>query len=152
MLSILLVSGLVSVIDAEEPHAPRPASVELASAPEGDGWLALFNGRDLTGWYTFLQNHGKNSDPDRVITIEDGAIHLYKHATDGSTVVMGYIGTEQEHGDEIRGTETKGGRFNLTSYKVNTSSRDRSCCSPSSGTIALFWFSTDENDAMPTIW
>ena len=64
-----------------------------------ESWTPLFNGRDLSGWYTFLQKHGKNSDPDRVITIEDGAIHLYKHAAEGSTVVMGYIATEKEYGD-----------------------------------------------------
>jgi hypothetical protein len=62
-------------------------------------WVPLFNGRDLTGWYTFLQKHGKNSDPDRVITIEDGTIHLYKHAKDFDNVVMGYIGTEKEYGN-----------------------------------------------------
>jgi len=59
----------------------------------------LFNGRDLDGWYTFLQTHGKDRDPDNVITIEGGAIHLYKHATDGAHVVMGYIGTRKEFGD-----------------------------------------------------
>lgn len=80
------------------------AAMNLAGqVPEVDrasgGWTPLFNGRDLNGWYTFLQKHGKNSDPDRVITIEDGAIHLYKHADDGSKVVMGYIGTEKEYGD-----------------------------------------------------
>jgi 3-keto-disaccharide hydrolase len=62
-------------------------------------WTPLFNGKDLTGWYTFLEKHGKNHDPDHVVTIEDGAIHLYKHATEGSTVVMGYIGTEKEYGN-----------------------------------------------------
>jgi hypothetical protein len=66
---------------------------------DAGGWTRLFNGRDLTGWYTFLQKHGKDSDPDRVITIEDGAIRLYKHAPDGSKVVMGYIATEKEYGD-----------------------------------------------------
>jgi hypothetical protein len=34
-----------------------------------------------------------------VITIEDGTIHLYKDAPEGSTVVMGYIATEKEYGD-----------------------------------------------------
>jgi 3-keto-disaccharide hydrolase len=62
-------------------------------------WTPLFNGKDLTGWYTFLQKHGKNHDPDRVVTIENGAIHLYKHAPEGSTVVMGYISTEKEYGN-----------------------------------------------------
>lgn len=59
----------------------------------------LFNARDLTGWYTFLQKHGKDSDPDRVITIEDGAIHLYKHAAEADNVVMGYISTDKEYGN-----------------------------------------------------
>lgn len=68
-------------------------------APADEGWTPLFNGEDLTGWYTFLQKHGRNRDPDRVITIEDGMIRLYKHARDGDEVVMGYIGTEREYGD-----------------------------------------------------
>jgi hypothetical protein len=81
------------------------AGLIVTGQPAGDGpkdegaWVPLFNGRDLTGWYTFLQKHGKNSDPDRVVTIEDGAIHLYKYAEDRSNVVMGYIATEKEYGD-----------------------------------------------------
>jgi len=61
------------------------------------GWEPLFNGKDLSGWYTFLQEHGKNSDPDKIITIENGAIHLYKNAPQGGHVLMGYIGTGQEY-------------------------------------------------------
>lgn len=73
-----------------------------ACAPKGDAdalstsWRTLFNGKDLDGWYIFLQKHGRDSDPDRVITIEDGAIHAYKHAPHGSEVVMGYIGTHEQ--------------------------------------------------------
>jgi hypothetical protein len=75
-----------------------------AKAPAADGqateeWTPLFNGRDLSGWYSFLQVHGKDRDPDRVITIEDGMIRLYKHAEHGTRVVMGYIATEKEYGD-----------------------------------------------------
>jgi len=77
-------------------QSPAPAS---ASNPATAQWISLFNGRDLTGWYTFLQKHGKNRDPDRVIAIEDGAIHLYKEAALGSQVVMGYIATEKDYGD-----------------------------------------------------
>lgn len=88
MLAFALVTGMALVAQGSDP-APK----------DGGKWVPLFNGRDLTGWYTFLQKHGKNSDPDRVITIEDGAIRLYKHAEDGSNVVMGYIGTEKEYGN-----------------------------------------------------
>jgi hypothetical protein len=75
---------------------PAPGTAKARAQKE---WVPLFNGRDLTGWYTFLQKHGKDRDPDRVITIEDEAIHLYKHAEEGSSVVMGYIGTEKEYGN-----------------------------------------------------
>jgi Domain of Unknown Function (DUF1080) len=89
----LIVGALVGqagLRDAPEATQPTPAA---------ERWTPLFNGRDLNGWYTFLQVHGKNQDPDRVITIEDGAIHLYKHAPEGSKVVMGYISTEKEYGN-----------------------------------------------------
>ncbi len=80
------------------PANPSLGGDQTEPRPRAE-FVPLFNGRDLSGWYTFLQKHGKNSDPDHVITIEDGAIHLYKHAAEGSTVVMGYIGTEKEYGD-----------------------------------------------------
>lgn len=93
MLTLTLTIGLTLTGQAQD------RGVEAPDAPREHGWTRLFNGCDLDGWYTFLQKHGKDSDPDRVITIEDGAIRLYKHAADGAEVVMGYIATEQEYGD-----------------------------------------------------
>lgn len=75
------------------------AATAQQQAADNEGWTRLFNGRDLDGWYTFVQEHGKDKDPDRIITIEDGTIHLYKHANDGDKVVMGYIGTNEEYGN-----------------------------------------------------
>jgi hypothetical protein len=93
MLVLTLLAGLAFTGPGQVAESKTGTA-----APPG-GWTPLFNGRDLDGWYTFLQKHGKNSDPDRVITIEDGAIHLYKHADDGKDVVMGYIATEKDHGN-----------------------------------------------------
>ncbi len=73
-------------------HAPGAARTE-------GPWTPLFNGRDLSGWYTFLQKHGKDRDPDRVITIEDGMIRFYQRPADKDEVVMGYIATEKEYGN-----------------------------------------------------
>lgn len=81
------------------PCLALAAGLTLAPPDSSEGWTPLFNGKDLTGWYTFLQEHGKDSDPDKIVTIEDGAIHLYKGFADKSKVVMGYIGTEEEYGD-----------------------------------------------------
>jgi hypothetical protein len=77
----------------------KPVISGEQDASKAEAFHPLFNGRDLTGWYTFLQKHGKASDPDRIVTIEDGSIHLYKHAEQGSNVMMGYIATEKEYGD-----------------------------------------------------
>ncbi|MBV8882196.1 MAG: DUF1080 domain-containing protein [Planctomycetaceae bacterium] len=50
----------------------------------------LFNGKDLTGFYTYLQRSGKNNDPDHVFTVHDGMIHV-------SGKEFGYIATEKEY-------------------------------------------------------
>ena len=93
-------SGLNHAVRAQgPPPKASPTTTGNVPAPADEPWIPLFNGRNLDGWYTFLQKHGKNSDPDRVITIEDGSIHLYKHAAEGSHVVMGYIGTDKEYSD-----------------------------------------------------
>ena len=87
---LLALASLISL--APVSHAGDPPAKEQA-------FTRLFNGRDLGGWSTFLQKHGKNADPDHVITIDNGVIHLYRNAADGDTVVMGYIATEKEYGD-----------------------------------------------------
>jgi hypothetical protein len=85
MISTTIAAALMLVAQVQSP------------ARAEEGWKPLFNGRDLTGWYTFLQVHGKDKDPDRIITIEDGMIRLYKNTEHGSKVVMGYIGTRQDY-------------------------------------------------------
>ncbi len=98
MLALSIITGIFlgGIFGPADPpvgqEPARPAAPAERRTP-------LFNGRDLTGWSTFLEKHGKNQDPDRVITIEDGAIHLYKEAPEGSHVVMGYIATEKEYGN-----------------------------------------------------
>jgi hypothetical protein len=97
--ALTLIAGMLldGLTGGQAPTAAPGSGPAARVAPER--WIPLFNGRDLAGWYSFLQKYGKNQDPDRIITIEDGTIHLYKHAADGSSVVMGYIGTEKEYSD-----------------------------------------------------
>ncbi len=38
--------------------------------------IRLFNGTNLEGWYTFLQNRGRDNDPKRVFTVQDGMIRI----------------------------------------------------------------------------
>ena len=49
--------------------------------------VALFNGSDLNGFYSFQRTYGKNDDQEKAINVQDGIIHL-----DGAD--FGYICTE----------------------------------------------------------
>lgn len=36
----------------------------------------LFNGKDLSGWYTFIKDKGRNNDPKKVFTVQKGLIRI----------------------------------------------------------------------------
>jgi hypothetical protein len=38
--------------------------------------VILFNGKNLEGWYTFVQNRGRDIDPKNVFTVQDGMIRI----------------------------------------------------------------------------
>ncbi len=38
--------------------------------------INLFNGKNLDGWYTFLQHRGRGNDPKKVFTVKDGLIRI----------------------------------------------------------------------------
>src|SRR2546430_6468708 len=62
----------------------------------GQPWQRLFNGQNIDGWYIVL---GKNrtNDPNHLVRVENGAIHMYKDAADGSPQPAGYVATEKEY-------------------------------------------------------
>jgi hypothetical protein len=68
-----------------------------ASVSAQDGTMPLFNGKDLTNFYTWLgapqkgeKPYGKNNDPEKVFTVHDGMIHV-------SGKVFGAFITEKEY-------------------------------------------------------
>ncbi|MDR3234124.1 MAG: SUMF1/EgtB/PvdO family nonheme iron enzyme [Planctomycetaceae bacterium] len=62
--------------------------------------IHLFNGKNLDGWYTFLKSKGKNNDPDKVFTAEDGVIHI-------SGTENGGITTNEEYENDTLEVEYK---------------------------------------------
>lgn len=54
--------------------------------------INLFNGKNLDGWYTFLQNRGRDNDPKKVFTVHDGLIHIlsldFKQESNGNSGVF----------------------------------------------------------------
>ncbi len=55
-----------------------------------DGTVELFNGKDLSGFYTYMARTGKNNDPKNVVTVQDGMIRV-------SGELFGCFVTEKEY-------------------------------------------------------
>ena len=73
---------LLSILVAVLPLVPNAAGLQ---APEGSGWVALFNGKGLTGW--------KNNGAEKWV-VEDGTILC--ESTAGK---YGYLTTEKTYRD-----------------------------------------------------
>lgn len=74
----------------QKVHSPGHKSIEL------------FNGEDLTGWYTFIQDRGRNTDPENVFTVQNGIIRI-------SGEEWGCITTENEYENYLIVLEFKWG-------------------------------------------
>jgi len=64
------------------------------------GWVPLFNGKNLDGFDTFLGKYVEdrlNKDPENIITVHDGIIHIYRDVPQGATVPFGYFSTKKEY-------------------------------------------------------
>ncbi len=52
------------------------ALMASAQAPEPGSTVALFDGKTLDHFYTFLKDRGKDSDPKKVFTVQDGVLRI----------------------------------------------------------------------------
>lgn len=57
-------------------HDGAGQSAIAVNTKKGGKTKQLFNGGNLNGWYTFLKDRGKNNDPKKVFTVEDGMIRI----------------------------------------------------------------------------
>ncbi len=69
------------------------------SSHAAENWRPLFNGTNLNGFYIHLGGKKNGEDPNHLVQIHDGVIHMYKDAEQGSQQPAGYISTEQELSD-----------------------------------------------------
>jgi hypothetical protein len=99
-------------------------SSALASAAEnpGDGWVPLFNGKDLNGWYTYLESSGKNKDPNGVFKVENGMIHILDvPMSEGSDRgYLGYLATTEDYSNVRIHAEYKWGAKRAYEGKRNS--------------------------------
>ena len=81
----------------------------------------LFNGKDLSGWYSFLTTKGKNNDPEKVFTVENGLLHI-------TGKEFGYICTEDVFKDFHLSVEFKWGQKKYPPRDADTIKRDNGIC------------------------
>ena len=101
LLLVLAGCGLIPHSSAAgAPPAPPAFAFDVPKVRTGPPILA-FNGKDLTGFYTYLHDH-KYADPDAVFTVRDGLLVI-------SGKEFGGLTTKEEYGDYHLITEWKWG-------------------------------------------
>jgi hypothetical protein len=93
----------------------------------------LFNGKDLNGWYTFLKYKGKNSDPEKIFSVENGLLHI-------SGKEFGYMCTKKTFTNFHLAVEFKWGVKKYPPRDADTTKRDNGIC---------YYFSLNAKD---TVW
>ncbi|HEY6848524.1 MAG TPA: DUF1080 domain-containing protein [Terracidiphilus sp.] len=90
---VMLLAGLLGAVQGP---AQKPA------IPKHKAAIALFDGKNLSQFDTFLPSTGLDRDPTHVFTVEDGAVHV-------SGTEMGYFITKREYKNYYLRAEFKWG-------------------------------------------
>lgn len=75
-VSGLILSLFILLIAPELSFAKDLATTQSGEKKFKNQSLRLFNGNDLSGWYTYLKRKGKNIDPNKVFTVQKGIIRI----------------------------------------------------------------------------
>jgi hypothetical protein len=68
----------------------------LVGCSDPSGPRALFNGRNLDGWYSFLDPGGRDNDPNGIFGVTDGMIHILGVDLPPGEFRFGYLSTIEE--------------------------------------------------------
>jgi hypothetical protein len=67
--------------------------------PDASGWIPLFNGKTLGGWYCCLQKSGVQALPNDYVRVENGEIRLLAQAPGTTGLETGFLATTVPVGD-----------------------------------------------------
>lgn len=87
LICFAFLSALFIITSCSTTKTTQSSATYSSSGP-----IKLFNGKNLDGWYKFVQNRGKNIDPKNVFTADKGLIHI-------SGEEYGCITTNEEYSD-----------------------------------------------------
>jgi hypothetical protein len=71
-------------------------SAAILSPARGGEPVALFDGKDMSRWYTFLRDHGKDKDPNGTVSVKDGVLRISGQDWGGLTTRDEYTNYEVE--------------------------------------------------------
>ena len=74
-LIILILANLIIPVNSYPPDK-NSALPEIREEKSGVTRIRLFNGRNLDGWYTYIKEKGKNTDPLNVFTVKNRIIRI----------------------------------------------------------------------------
>jgi hypothetical protein len=74
LLFLIFTVSMTSFTKTGFARSPDLSSAEKKSPQKSK--IQLFNGKNLDGWYTFLKGKGRNNDPNKVFTVQNGLIRI----------------------------------------------------------------------------
>jgi len=75
-LIIIILSAICMISFTETGFSMAPGSSSGAIMTPQNSKIHLFSGKNLDGWYTFLKGKGKNTDPNKVFTVQKGILRI----------------------------------------------------------------------------
>ena len=74
LISLILIFSMTATMENGFAWDGEHSASEKKKKQKAE--VQLFNGRNLDGWYTFIKGKGKNNDPDKVFTVQNGMIRI----------------------------------------------------------------------------
>lgn len=106
---LLLLTGILLIAGKTESAFAQAASGQQPA-------VHLFNGKNLDGWYTFIKDRGRDNDPKKVFTVENGVIHISGEEWGCITTNKEYknykLVVEYKWGDKTHGSRLNNARDN----------------------------------------
>ena len=74
LISLILIFSMTATMENGFAWDGEHSASEKKNKQKAE--VQLFNGRNLDGWYTFIKGKGKNNDPEKVFTVQNGMIRI----------------------------------------------------------------------------
>jgi hypothetical protein len=92
-----LRAAIIEHLEPRQLLAVAPYEGLPAAMKSDAGFTPLFNGQNLSGFYTFIQGKGINNDPQGYFRAENGMLHVMGMPKTSKTMPYGYIATQASY-------------------------------------------------------